>query len=199
MLPLNISHKRIAITGGIGSGKSTIAKMLQIMGYPIFFADKEASLIMDSNTTVKESLIQLFGPGIYTPDGRLNRVEMAGIIFNNEQAKAKVNNIVHPAVWQRYTEWDMEQSSPITFMESAILHECGWSNRFDKTICITADLETRIQRCIERDKTDREKVIARINNQMSDSEKCSNSDYIIYTNENCSEIEQLLNTLEKIL
>ena len=84
-------------------------------------------------------------------------------------------------------------------MESAIIHECGWADRFDKIICITADLETRIQRTILRDNTTREKVVARINNQMSDAEKIEQSDFTIYTNEECFEIEQLLNTLEKIL
>ena len=84
-------------------------------------------------------------------------------------------------------------------MESAILHECGWADRFDKIICVTANLETRIKRTMERDNCSREQVVARIKNQLSEEEKISKSHYVIYTNDNCSELEQLLKTLEKIL
>lgn len=189
---------KIAITGGIGSGKSTIAKMVEIMGLPVFYADPQAKTIIDSDPKTKSQLITLFGEEIYN-NGTLNRSALANIIFNNEQAKEQVNSIVHPAVWQKFCDWSAKQKSNVVFMESAILHECGWADRFDKIICVTADLETRIQRTIERDKSSREQVVARIKNQMSDEEKVSKSHYVIYTNDNCSEIEQLLKTLEKIL
>lgn len=189
---------KIAITGGIGSGKSTIAKMVEIMGLPVFYADPQAKTIIDSDPQTKSKLISLFGEEIYN-NGTLNRSALANIIFNNEQAKEQVNSIVHPAVWQKFCDWSTKQKGSVVFMESAILHECGWADRFDKIICVTADLETRIQRTIERDKSSREQVVARIKNQMSDEEKISKSHYVIYTNDNCSEIEQLLKTLEKIL
>lgn len=190
---------QIAITGGIGSGKSTIAKMVQTLGFPVFFADTEAKEILDSDSSIKRQLIEHFGNKIYHDNGKLNRPELAKIIFNDSSAKELVNSIVHPAVWNRFCQWSKAQNSRAAFMESAILHECGWSNRFDQIICVTAELETRIQRTMERDNCSREQVIARINNQMSDEEKISKSHHIIYTNDNCSELEQLLKTLEKIL
>lgn len=189
----------VAITGGIGSGKSTIAKMIQVIGYPVFYADQQASTIIDTNEGVKAKFTELFGKEIYLESGKLNRPLLASIIFNNENAKQQVNSIVHPAVWEKFVSWSKTQTSRLVFMESAIIHECGWADRFDKIICITADLETRIQRTMLRDNTTRAKVAARINNQMSDAEKIEQSDFTIYTNEECFEIEQLLNTLEKIL
>ena len=189
----------IAITGGIGSGKSTIAKMVQIMGHPVFYADIEAKKIIDSEPETKSQLISLFGKDIYDTNGKLNRQELAKIIFNNNNAKEKVNAIVHPAVWDKFCKWSKGFKCNAVFMESAILHECGWADRFDKIICVTANLETRIKRTMERDNCNREQVVARIKNQLSDEEKISKSHYVIYTNDNCSELEQLLKTLEKIL
>lgn len=189
---------KIAITGGIGSGKSTIAKMVQVMGYPVFYTDPQASYIIEHDNNVIDQMCTLFGSDIYQ-NGKLNRPRLAQIIFNNNKAKEAVNGIVHPAVWERFTAWSNAQTSPIVFMESAILHECGWAERFDKVICVTAHLETRITRTIERDKSSRENVIARIKNQMSDEEKCKASHFVIHTDEEFSEIEQLLSILGKIL
>lgn len=190
--------KTVAITGGIGSGKSTIAKMIQVIGYPVFYSDQQASKIIDNDPNVKEQLIAHFGEEIYQ-NNKLDRKLLASIIFNNSNAKSIVNSIVHPAVWSNFIEWGANQNSSIIFMESAIIHECGWAERFDKIICVTADIETRIARTMFRDNSSREQVIARINNQMSDHDKSLQSDFTIFTNEGYSEIEQLLNTLEKIL
>lgn len=171
--------------------------MVQAMGYPVFYTDSEASNIINTEKSVKTRLSEMFGNNIYQ-NGRLDRPRLAQIIFNNQEAKMAVNSVVHPAVWQKFTEWGTKQTSPVIFMESAILHECGWVDRFDKVICVTADLETRIARTIERDKSDRAKVIARIKNQISDEEKCATSHFIIRTDEQYSEIGQLLSILEKI-
>lgn len=168
------------------------------MGYPVFYTDPQASHIIEHDNYVITQMCKLFGNDIYL-NGKLNRPRLAQIIFNNNQAKEVVNGIVHPAVWDRFSAWSNSQTSPIVFMESAILHECGWADRFDKVICVTAHLETRIARTIERDKSNRENVIARINNQMSDEEKCKASHFVIHTDEEYSEIEQLLSILGKIL
>jgi len=161
----------VGITGGIGSGKSTICSIFKLLGIPVFDADMEEKKILNSNTDVKEDLIHLYGNGIYTSDGPVNRKKLAGIIFNNDIELAKVNNIIHPAVRTEYFEWLKKQKSVYVIHEAAILFESGFYKMMDFTILVTAPVEIRIKRVAERDGVTFEQVRERIAKQWSDENK----------------------------
>lgn len=189
---------KIGLTGGIGSGKSTIAKIIETLGYPVYISDPRATWLMNWDLEVREALTSYFGEEIYLPGGRLNRQRLASIIFNDKNAIAEVNRIVHPAVTQDFLEWCGEQKKEILFFESAILFESKLEGLFDYIISISADMETRVKRVIERDATNREKVIERINNQMPDSEKLSRSDFVIYNNDDDQIVKQILAIIHQL-
>lgn len=189
---------KIGLTGGIGSGKSTIAKIIEILGYPVYISDLRAAWLMNWDLEVREALTSYFGDEIYLPGGRLNRQRLASIIFNDKNAITEVNRIVHPAVTQDFLEWCGEQKKDILFFESAILFESKLEGLFDYIISISADMETRIKRVVERDATNREKVIERINNQMPDSEKLSKSDFVIYNNDDDQIVKQILAIIHQL-
>ena len=189
---------KIGLTGGIGSGKSTIAKIIEILGYPVYISDLRAAWLMNWDLEVREALTSYSGDEIYLPGGRLNRQRLASIIFNDKNAITEVNRIVHPAVTQDFLEWCREQKKDILFFESAILFESKLEGLFDYIISISADMETRIKRVVERDATKREKVIERINNQMPDSEKLSKSDFVIYNNDDDQIVKQILAIIHQL-
>ena len=189
---------KIGLTGGIGSGKSTIAKIIETLGYPVYISDSKASELINRDKEIKKRLTELFGNDIYQPDGLLNKKRLAEIIFNDKEAIKQVNGIVHPAVTRDFTTWCSTQWSPLLFFESAILFEAKLENLFDYIILITADIETRVERVISRDSTTREKVIERINNQMPDETKQSKSDFVIYNNNDDKVIRQILSIIHQL-
>ena len=189
---------KIGLTGGIGSGKSTIAKIIATLGYPVYISDFKASELINRDEEIKKHLIELFGKDIYQPDGNLNKKRLAGTIFNDKEAIKQVNGIVHPAVTRDFMEWCSAQRRPLLFFESAILFEAKLENLFDYIILITTDLETRVERVISRDSTTREKVIERVNNQMSDEIKQTNSDFVIYNNNDDKVIKQILSIIHQL-
>ena len=186
---------KIGLTGGIGSGKSTIAKIIATLGYPVYISDFKASELINRDEEIKKHLIELFGKDIYQPDGNLDKKRLAGIIFNDKEAIKQVNGIVHPAVTRDFMEWCSAQRRPLLFFESAILFEAKLENLF---ILITTDLETRVERVISRDSTTREKVIERINNQMPDEIKQTKSDFVIYNNNDDKVIKQILSIIHQL-
>lgn len=186
------------ITGGIGSGKSTIAKVLSLLGYPVFIADKSAAEIVSSDPEVRRKLAECFGETIFLSSGELDKAKMAALIFTDPGAREKVNSIVHPAVWKAFILWCSRQTSRIVFMESAIIFECGWSGRFDTMICVTAEEATRIKRAAARDSADEADIVRRIRNQMPDSEKVRLAEYTIHTDEHFSELDQLFRILHSL-
>ena len=180
---------KIGLTGGIGSGKSTIAKIIATLGYPVYISDFKASELINRDEEIKKHLIELFGKDIYQPDGNLDKKRLAGIIFNDKEAIKQVNGIVHPAVTRDFMEWCSAQRRPLLFFESAILFEAKLENLFDYIILITTDLETRVER---------EKVIERINNQMPDEIKQTKSDFVIYNNNDDKVIKQILSIIHQL-
>ena len=170
---------KIGLTGGIGSGKSTIAKIIATLGYPVYISDFKASELINRDEEIKKHLIELFGKDIYQPDGNLDKKRLAGIIFNDK-------------------EWCSAQRRPLLFFESAILFEAKLENLFDYIILITTDLETRVERVISRDSTTREKVIERVNNQMPDEIKQTKSDFVIYNNNDDKVIKQILSIIHQL-
>ena len=122
---------KIGLTGGIGSGKSTIAKIIETLGYPVYISDSKASELINRDEEIKRHLTELFGKDIYQPDGNLDKKRLATIIFNDKEAIKQVNGIVHPAVTRDFMEWCSAQRRPLLFFESAILFEAKLENLFD--------------------------------------------------------------------
>ncbi len=186
--------KIIGLTGGIGSGKSTIAKMIEDKGFPVYVADVEAKKVMELST-VTAKIQEVFGNEIID-DGKIVREKLAAIVFNEPDKLKKLNAIVHPEVKNHFTNWVANnQKHPLIFKEAAILFESGSYKDCDAVISVIAPLETRIERVIKRDTTTREKVLERIKNQISDEERIAKSNYTI-TNIN---LEDAKNQLVEIL
>ncbi|WP_299200831.1 dephospho-CoA kinase [Brumimicrobium sp.] len=188
---------KVGITGGIGSGKSIVAKILTVIGFPVFDSDTEAKLLMVNNRNVIQQVKEVFGEEAYI-DKQLNRKYLADKIFNNEELKEQLNAIVHPAVRQEFEDWSNRQDSSLVFNEAAILFEIGRYKDFDYTILVTAPEELRIQRVIDRDKTTRKEVLKRMENQWKDEEKKALASFVI-NNDNeelvTLQIESILRSL----
>jgi dephospho-CoA kinase len=173
----------IGITGGIGSGKSTVSDLLRSKGYPVFDTDREARIIQDSDAEVIAATRLLFGDDIYV-EGRLNRPAVASMVFRNPELLKKLTEIVHPAVRKKIKEWSLQyDKDQIIFVESAVLFEGGFYKLMDKIVLIVASEEIRIERVMKRDGLTREQVVARIKNQIPDIEKIPESDLIINTDQ----------------
>ncbi|SEG05091.1 dephospho-CoA kinase [Parabacteroides chinchillae] len=173
---------RIGITGGIGSGKSVVATILQLTGIPVYIADKESKQLTDSSPVIRKQLIELLGKDIYTEQG-LNKKLLASYIFNNPECLKQVNAIIHPEVNSHFQNWVRNQHSNICAIESAILFESGFNKTVDVNLMVYAPIEIRIARVLARDNVSREEIIRRISNQMSDEQKKELSDYVIYNDD----------------
>ncbi len=161
----------IGITGGIGSGKSTVGQIFKILGIPLFEADLVAKTLINSNQEVRNGLIQLFGREIYGSDNRINRKMLANLIFNDDNLLKKVNQLVHPAVRNEFTNWMKLQDSEYIIHEAAILFESGFYKMMDYNILVSAPEEMRIERVCKRENITPEKVRERMAKQWPDEEK----------------------------
>lgn len=170
--------KVIGLTGGIGSGKTTVAKMFSELGVPVYIADVEAKKLMNRSKVIRRKLITLFGEEAYIDD-ELNRAFIAKKIFADEVLLKEMNQIVHPKVAAHFKKWLKKQNTGYVIKEAAILFENDSYKELDAIITVTAPLEERIKRVIKRDNTTREKVFAIINNQWEDEKKVALSDYVI--------------------
>lgn len=190
---------RISITGGIGSGKTYVSHIMQTRhNIPFYNADERARQLMNTDSNLINGIKELVGPEAYHPDGTLNRATMASYIFASPAHTDKINHIVHPAVKRDYLRWAARQATSFVGLESAILFEAHFEDVSDIIITITAPLETRLQRAIERDKSNKEKITARIKAQMPQEEKIKLSDYTII-NDGTTPLEpQIENILKKI-
>lgn len=170
----------VGLTGGIGSGKTTIAKMFHELGVSIYIADIEAKKLMHSSKEIKEELMDTFGKKTYI-NGKLNRSYLSNIVFNQPEELKKINAIVHPRVGQHFKDWYAARSSEkYIIKEVAILFENGSYKQCDKIITVVAPLETRFERLLQRDKTTRAAIQSRMDNQWSDADKIALSDYVIH-------------------
>ena len=185
---------KVGLTGGIGSGKSTIAKVIEAMGYPVFYSDTEAKKIIETNHNVKIKLVQYFGAGICT-ENSIDRKKLAEIVFNHAENLETINSIIHPEVRIHFNKWAEKQKVKVVFNEAAILFETGAYRKLDKNIIVIAPEEIRIDRVMKRDNLSKEEVLKRIHNQWSDDLKIPLADYIV-TNDNQ---QPILIQLEKII
>ena len=173
--------KIIGLTGGIGSGKTTVCKVFEKLGIPVYYADIQAKLLMTSNSEIKNQLIQRFGEQTYI-NNELNRKYIAEQIFNNKENLNSINSIVHPVVRNHFKEWTKQQQAPYIINENAILFESGFYKDTNIIISVITPEIIRIKRVVKRDHTTIEAVKSRINNQISDEERVKQSDYIIENN-----------------
>jgi dephospho-CoA kinase len=173
--------KIVGLTGGIGSGKTTVAQMFKSFGVPVYNADEEAKILMQNSDAIKHELIDLLGESCYT-DGQLNRSYIASQVFANQRLLEKINAIVHPKVATHFEEWYSNQNTPYVIKEVAILFETKSQHLFDFIITVTAPIETRIQRVMDRDQKTKKEVMSVINNQLPDLEKINQSNFVIYNN-----------------
>ncbi|GAA4238016.1 dephospho-CoA kinase [Postechiella marina] len=168
----------VGLTGGIGSGKTTVAKQFEALGIPVYIADIEAKKLMLRSKIIKRKLIQLFGSEAYINE-TLNKPLIASIIFKDKTYLQKMNAIVHPKVASHFKKWALKQNAPYVIKEVAILFENGGNKQCDLVITVTAPKAIRIKRVLSRDNTTKDKVEAIINNQWSDEEKIKNSHFVI--------------------
>ncbi|UOB17672.1 dephospho-CoA kinase [Abyssalbus ytuae] len=175
----------VCLTGGIGSGKTTVAKIFEQFGVPVYIADVEAKKLMENSDEVKQDIIEFFGKESYTKN-LPNRKYLASLVFNSPEKLKKLNSIIHPRVKEHFIEWYSNQHSAYVIKESAILFESGGEKNCEKIILVTATKEERIKRVMKRDKISRKAVLERMNNQWPDKDKRKLSDFII---KNTSHIE----------
>ena len=181
----------IGLTGGIGSGKSVVAKVFATLGIPVFNADDEAKRIMQSSTEIKTKLIEQFGTDIYNAHG-LDKEKLASIVFNDSFQLQLLNAIVHPVTIQAAKDWAAKQTSPYVIKEAALIFESGAADGLLKVIGVTAPLSIRIHRVMQRDGITKDQVDARMRNQISDTIKMRLCDYVIENNNQQMVIPQVL-------
>jgi len=175
--------KKIGITGGIGSGKTTVCEIFKLLGIAVFHADDEARNLQNNDPQIINALTELFGAHIYSPNGILDRKKLAAIIFNDTKTLEKVNAIIHPAVRGNFLKWaENHSNAPYVLYEAAILLESGYASDFDKNILILADENARIERVMRRDHTSAALIRQRIENQMTDILKIKMVDYTVENN-----------------
>jgi len=184
---------KIGLTGNIGSGKTTVAKVFELLGIPVFYADDEAKKVMVTDTILIEALKQTFGPASYFEDGSLNRKHIAGIVFNNEAELKKLNALVHPATFRAFDTWIANiHAAPYVIKEAALLFESDSYKMCDRSLLVSAPLESRIARVIQRDHISRTEVESREARQFTEEKKKQLANDIIVNDDRHLVIPQVL-------
>ena len=183
--------KRLGVTGGIGSGKTTVCRIFRVLGVPVFVADVAARQIMNSDPAIRKEINAIAGKDLYSAD-ELDRKELARLIFNRPELLRRVNAVVHPAVLRMFDEWAAKSETPYVIMEAAILFEARADALVDRVASISAPVEERIARVMGRNDLSREEVMERINNQMEDEEREEQSYYVINNADNEMIIPEIL-------
>jgi dephospho-CoA kinase len=184
---------KIGITGGIGSGKTTVCRIFEICGIPVFYADAAAKHVMHTDAILVAAISEKFGKEAYS-SSKLNRKYLADIVFNNEKELALLNSLVHPAVFRAFDSWiESHQQAPYVIKEAALLFESGSYKSCDYTVLVKSTTELRIRRVMQRDKVQQNDVESRMNKQFSDDEKAAQADYVITNDEKDLLIPQVTN------
>jgi len=191
--------KYVGLTGGIGSGKTTVGKMFTELGVPVYNSDDQAKQLMETSKTVKKALKTLLGEAAYK-DKRLNKTFISEQVFNDKSLLGKLNSIVHPAVRTHFLAWSKQQKAPYVIQEAAIIFEIGSQDFYDKTILVTAPENLRIERIMDRDPQSSPTAIkARIQNQWEDARKIDASDFVIENHDLKTTERKVLNIHRAIL
>lgn len=190
----------VAITGGIGSGKSYVSAMLEERGIPVYNADTESKQLTLSNAKIRNKLIALLGEEVYV-NGELNKPMLASYLFASAENAVRINGIIHPVVKEDFKRWLTNHAEKdITAFESAILYEAGFEDTVDAVLMVFAPRELRLERAMKRDKVTREQIEVRMDAQMSEEEKCRRADFVVYNDGTLPLDEQLtsvINLLKK--
>jgi len=176
---------KVGITGGIGSGKTTVCRIFETLDIPVYYADDRAKVLMVENEKLILQIKDLFGEDAYTQEGQLNRQLIASVVFQDKKKLNQLNQIVHPAVWEDGEKWNAEQEkkgAPYSLKEAALIYESGGHQFLDKVITVYAPQYLRIQRVRARDQATIAQVKARIAKQMPDKEKIKLADFVIKNN-----------------
>lgn len=187
----------IGLTGGIGSGKSTVSKLFEILGYAVFYSDNVAKEVY-FETRIRKLVVELLGPESYLDDHHLNKTFISSRIFSDTLLLHRLNAIIHPAVKERMAEFVEENKTKYIVKESALLFEARLDAEVDKIIVVTANEEQVIERVMKRDHTSREDILKRIKSQISPEEKIKKADFVIYNDERELLIPQVLRIHESI-
>ncbi|HAX94301.1 MAG TPA: dephospho-CoA kinase [Bacteroidales bacterium] len=189
---------KLGITGGIGSGKSTVCKVFAVLGIPVFSADDEAKKIQENDRALQDRISKIAGKDLF-PSGKLDRAEMARLIFADREMLEKVNSVVHPAVFNSFREWLKKQVSPYSIMEAAILFESGAFRMMDRVATVVTPYEERIGRLVAGNRFTREQIIDRMKNQADDASRLPVSDFVIFNSENDMVIPAVLGIHEEMI
>lgn len=191
---------KVGLTGGIGSGKTTIAHFFEILGIPIYYSDSKAKALMMRNLSLKKQLIDVLGRTAYLETGELNRKYISDLIFNNQSLLEQINAIIHPFVEEDFEDFcSLHKDKSYVIKESAILIETELYKQLDKIILVISESTQRVQRVMDRDALSQESVLQKISKQFTDQEKRKFSDYIIENNNNKLLIPQLLSIHNQLL
>ena len=188
---------RIGLTGGIGSGKTTVAHIFETLGIPVYYSDDAAKRIMNENVVLQQQIIQYFGVESYI-NGQLNRPFLAEVIFNDDEKRILLNSLVHPLTIDDAAKWMLQKNTPYAIKEAALIFETDVWKHLDKVIGISAPYELRLQRAMQRDNISPEAVEARMAKQMNEEEKMKRCDYILYNDEQQLLIPQVIALHERL-
>jgi dephospho-CoA kinase len=187
----------IGVTGGIGSGKSMVCRIIRTLGYPVFYSDTEAKKLYLSNQGVRDMVSNLFGNQAYNSGG-LNRKFLAERIYEEPELKSQLEGIIHPAVRDEFARWSQEQTEQLVFNEAAILFETGGYKDYNYTILVISPEKLRMSRIMKRDRLEEEEVRKRFDSQWSDEKKKELATFLIQNDEKSLLIPQVLDVIEKI-
>ncbi len=189
---------RIGLTGGIGSGKTTVAHIFEVLGMPVYYADDAAKRLMNEDAHLKQQLIQHFGEESYF-EGKLNRAYLSSVVFSNKEKTSLINSIIHPATIADAAAWMLQQQAAYALKEAALIFEAGAEKNLDLVIGVSAPLPIRMQRVMKRDAIDEAAVLARMQKQMNEEEKMSRCDFVVFNDEETLLIPQVIAIHEKLL
>lgn len=191
--------KIIGITGGIGSGKSTVSKFIEEAGFPVYYSDVRAKTIVNDHAELQGKIKALLGENSYNENGFYNRRYVGEIIFKDDQLRLQLNSLIHPAVKINFENWVSEQNTDFVFKETALLFELKLNENCYKSILVTADDNTRIKRVMDRDSKNYREVESVMVKQMPEKDKVKLADFVIYNNQTLEELEtETRKVLEKI-
>ncbi len=190
---------KIGLTGGIGSGKTTVAKVLEVLGVPVYYADEAAKELMYKNELLKQQLIFHFGTATYLENGQLNRKHLSAIVFADKEKLELLNSLVHPVTIADAKEWFSQQTAPYVIKEAALLFESGTADGLDYIIGVTAPATLRIKRVMDRDNVTADDVKRRMSNQLDDSIKMKLCDFVVQNNEQLLLLPQVVQLHEELI
>lgn len=190
------AKKIIGLTGGIGSGKTTVAKFIEEMGFPVYFSDDRAKEIVNDDEVLKNKIKELLGEEAYDENGFYNIKYVSGIVFNDDEMRLQLNALIHPAVKIDFENWVENQNSEFVFKETALLFELKLNESCYKSVLVTADDNIRIKRVMDRDQKTYREIEAVIDKQMPEKDKIKRADFVIFNNEG---IDELKTATEKMM